>query len=149
MFEFEKEKNSFVPVVLYIDYINAEYKKYLKDNFKDISPRDFTYLVNIHYHPNISQRELADLLFVTEANVGQVIRRLEKYNLIVRDFDEKNKSRRIISLTDIGKSVVFTLLEVSMEWESNFFENYDEEQKKMFIQMLSDYFHKSRKDNEI
>lgn len=50
----------------------------LKNNFENITPRDFTYLVNIFYNPNISQRELADLLIVSEANVGQIVKRLEK-----------------------------------------------------------------------
>lgn len=32
------EKDSFIPIVLYIDYINAEYNKYLKNNFENITP---------------------------------------------------------------------------------------------------------------
>lgn len=130
-----------------MDYINAEYHKFLKNNFKDITPRDFTYLVNIFYHPNISQRELADLLIVSEANVGQIIKRLEKNDLIYRDFDEKNKSRRIINLTDNGKSAVFTLLGIAYKWEAKFFENYSLEDKKRFVNMISDYYQKSINDD--
>lgn len=142
-FDFGNGDNSFIPVILYMDYINAEYNKFLKNYFKDITPRDFTYLVNIFYHPNISQRELADLLVVSEANVGQIIKRLEKNNLIIRDFDEENKSRRIINLTDEGKSAVFSLLGIAYKWEAKFFENYDEDEKKIFINMISDYYRKS------
>ncbi len=126
-----------------MDYINAEYNKFLKNYFKDITPRDFTYLVNIFYHPNISQRELADILVVSEANVGQIIKRLEKNKLIYRDFDEENKSRRIINLTDEGKSAVFSLLGIAYKWEAKFFENYDIDEKKIFINMISDYYRKS------
>lgn len=142
-FDFGNGDNSFIPVILYMDYINAEYNKFLKNYFKDITPRDFTYLVNIFYHPNISQRELADILVVSEANVGQIIKRLEKNNLIIRDFDEENKSRRIINLTDEGKSAVFSLLGIAYKWEAKFFENYDEDEKKIFINMISDYYRKS------
>lgn len=142
-FDFGNGDNSFIPIVLYMDYINAEYNKFLKNYFKDITPRDFTYLVNIFYHPNISQRELADILVVSEANVGQIIKRLEKNNLIIRDFDEENKSRRIINLTDEGKSAVFSLLGIAYKWEAKFFENYDEDEKKIFINMISDYYRKS------
>ncbi len=142
-FDFGNENNSFIPIVLYIDYINAEYNKFLKTYFNDITPRDFTYLVNIFYHPNISQRELADLLVVSEANVGQIIKRLEKNNLIYRDYDEENKSRRIINLTDEGKSAVFSLLGIAYKWEAKFFENYDEDEKKIFVNMISDYYRKS------
>lgn len=147
MVDFEIGENSFIPIVLYMDYINAEYHKFLKNNFKDITPRDFTYLVNIFYHPNLSQRELADLLIVSEANVGQIIKRLEKNDLIYRDFDEKNKSRRIINLTDNGKSAVFTLLGIAYKWEAKFFENYSLEDKKRFVNMISDYYQKSINDD--
>lgn len=93
-----KEKyDLFKPIIIYIDYINIEYQKYLNNKFADITPRDFTYLITIHYHPNISQRQLARLLMVSEVNVGQIIRRLEKNDLIYRDFDENNRSRRIIN----------------------------------------------------
>lgn len=147
MVDFEKEENSFIPIILYMDYINAEYNKFLKNNFKNINPRDFTYLVNIFYHHNSSQRELADLLMVSEANVGQIVKRLEKNKLIYRDFDEKNKSSRIINLTDEGKSAVFTLLGIAYKWEAKFFENYTFEDKKRFISMISDYCQKSINDN--
>lgn len=147
MVDFEIGENLFIPIILYMDYINAEYHKFLKNNFKDITPRDFTYLVNIFYHPNLSQRELADLLIVSEANVGQIIKRLEKNDLIYRDFDEKNKSRRIINLTDNGKSAVFTLLGIAYKWEAKFFENYSLEDKKRFVNMISDYYQKSINDD--
>lgn len=142
-FDFKNEGNSYIPIVLYMDYINAEYNKFLKNYFKNITPRDFSYLVNIFYHPNISQRELADLLVVSEANVGQILKRLEKNNLICRNFDEKNKSRRIINLTDEGKSAVFTLLGIAYKWEAKFFENYGNEEKKIFVNMISDYYRTS------
>lgn len=139
----DNKKDSFIPIVLYIDYINAEYNKYLKNNFENITPRDFTYLVNIYYNPNISQRELADLLIVSEANVGQIIKRLEKNELVYRQFDDKNRSRRIINLTVKGRDAVYSLLEVARRWESKFFENYNLEDKKRFKEMISDYYQKS------
>ena len=47
---FEEERIYFTPIVLYTDYINLQFNKYLKENFKNITPRDFTYLSNIFYH---------------------------------------------------------------------------------------------------
>ena len=141
--------DNFIPVIFYIDYINIEYNKYLKKQFKGITPRDFTYLLNIHYHQNSSQRELADMLKVTEANAGQIIRRLEKNNLVSRDLDEKNKSRRIINLTDKGECAVLSILDVSKKWEDKFFEKYTPEDKKKFKAMISDYYSTSSSDDKI
>lgn len=141
-----KNKDEFIPIIFYIDYINIEYNKYLNKQFKGITPRDFTYLLNIHYHKNCSQRELADLLIVSEANAGQIIRRLEKNKLVTRDFDEKNKSRRIINLTDEGTHLVLSILDTSKKWESKFFEKYTPEDKKKFKTMISDYYQSSIND---
>lgn len=141
--DFKDKNDSFIPIIFYIDYINIEYHKYLNKKFKDITPRDFTYLINIYYHPNISQRQLADLLIVSEANVGQIIKRLENNNLIHRNFDENNKSRRIINLTEKGKTRILSLLEESQKWEDKFFEKYDIGDEMKFREMISDYYQKS------
>ena len=133
-------KEEYIPIILYIDYINIEYQKFLNEKFDDITPRDFSYLINIYYNPNLSQRELSNMLIVSEANAGQIIRRLEKNNLVKRGYDEKNKSRRIINLTDKGQSFVLSLLEASRKWESKFFENYSREDEIKFRYMISDYY---------
>ena len=137
------QNDPYIPLILYIDYINAEYNKYLKKNFENITPRDFSYLINIFYHPNISQRELSDLLIVSEANVGQIVKRLEKNGLIYREFDKQNKSRRLITLTDYGEKVVQSLLDITRVWEKNFFKKYTPNEEKKFREMISDYYQKS------
>ncbi|MBR6024790.1 MAG: MarR family transcriptional regulator [Methanobrevibacter sp.] len=128
------------PIVFYMDYINIEYNKYLNMKFKGLTPRDFTYLITIYYNPNLSQRELSNILIVSEVNVGQIIKRLEKNNLIKRDFDEKNKSRRIISLTNKGETFVLSILDASRKWENKFFEKYDIKDEIKFKEMISDYY---------
>lgn len=136
---FNHERIMFTPVVLYIDYLSLHFNNYLKKNFKDITPRDFTYLANINYHQNCSQKELAEKLFVSESNVTQIIKRLEKNGLVNRDIDEKNKSRRILSLTEKGKQILYTLLKDIYEGEGKFLENYDEEDVEKFKKMLYDF----------
>lgn len=131
------------PIILYVDYINLHFKKYLNDNYPEITPRDFTYLVNIFYHQNISQRELANFLFVSEANVAQIIKRLEKNELIVRTQDENNKSKKILNVTEKAKIIIFALLKEIWAWEEKFFEEYDAEDVLKFRKMIYDYADKS------
>lgn len=116
---FDHERIMFTPALLYIDYINLHFKYYLKKNHEDITPYDFTYLANIFYNPNCSQNDLAELLFVSESNVTQIIKRLEKNGLVKRDVDEKNKSRRILNLTEKGKEIYFKLLKEAYEGKPN------------------------------
>lgn len=136
---FSKERISYTPVILFTDYINLQFNNYLNNNYKNVSPRDFTYLVNIFYHQNISQRQLAELLYVSEANVAQIIKRLEKNELITRIPDESNKSRKMLFLTEKGKNIVFMLLKEIYEWESKFFDKYTDEEINIFKKILYDY----------
>ena len=136
---FDHERIMFTPALFYIDYINLHYKNYLKKNHEDITPRDLTYLANIFYNQNCSQKDLAEALFVSESNVTQIIRRLEKNGLVTKEVDEKNKSRRILSLTKKGKELLFTLLKEIYEGEAIFFEKYAPEDVEKFKKMLYDY----------
>ena len=98
---FEKERIEFTPVIYFINYINLIHDNHLKEKFKNITPRDFTYLSNIFYHRNISQKELAEMLFVSESNVTQIINRLEKNGYVIRENDYKNNRGNFISRQQI------------------------------------------------
>lgn len=139
---FEDDRINFTPLILYIDYIHLLQDDYYKRNYPSITPRDVTYLINIFYHQNCSQKDLADLLFVSEANVAQIIKRLEKNQYITRTPDLNNKSRKIINLTDDGKIIVFKLLKDMYEGEGEFFKDYSPEDVEKFKKMLYEYSQK-------
>lgn len=140
---FEEERINFTPVILYVDYINLQFSNYLKHSSTDITPRDFTYLVNIFYHPNCSQKYLADLLYVSESNVTQIIKKLEKKGLVTRTVDVTNKSRKVINLSEDGRLIVWKLMKLIFEWEAKFFEEYDDGDEQKFKKMIYDYSEKS------
>ena len=136
---FEEERINFTPIIMYIDYIHLLQDDYYKRNYENITPRDVTYLMNIFYHQNCSQKDLSKLLYVSESNVTQIIKKLEKNGFIVRISDEKNKSRKIINLSNKGKLLVFSLLKDMFEWESEFFKDYSAEDVEKFKKMLYKY----------
>ena len=140
---FEEERIYFTPIVLYTDYINLQFNKYLKENFKNITPRDFTYLSNIFYHQNVSQRQLAELLYVSESNVAQIVKRLENNGLIFRTCDANNKSKKVLNLTEKGKLIVFSVLKDIYEWEASFFDKYDDVDIEKFKRIMYEYSQKS------
>lgn len=105
---FEDDRINFTPLILYIDYIHLLQDDYYKRNYPTITPRDVTYLMNIFYHQNCSQKDLADLLFVSEANVAQIIKRLEKNQYITRTPDLNNKK----PFTDVAN--IEEILETTM-----------------------------------
>ena len=140
---FEKERIQITPIILYIDYITLHFQKYLKNKYSDITPRDFTYLSNIYYNQNCSQKQLADLLYVSESNVAQIIKKLEKNGLITRCSDKTNKSKKIINLSEKGKLILFSLIKDVYEWDAKIFDQYTKEEVELFKKMIYDYSNKS------
>lgn len=139
----EDENNLLTPIILYINYINFQQNDYFKKNFKNTTPMDFVYLANIYFHQNISQKDLSELLYVSEANVAQIIKRLEKNGLIIRRIDENKKSRKNIDLTEKGRLLISHIIKVNYEWEDGFFKDYNSDEVELFKKMLYDLYQKS------
>ena len=55
-------------------------------------------------HPGIHVGGLADLLGVTKGSVSEIIRKLEKKALVMKDTDEHNLSKLSLYLTEKGKT---------------------------------------------
>ena len=127
------------PVFYFINYINVIHDNYLKEHFKDIAPRDFTYLSNIYYHEGISQKELADLLCVSQSNVAQIIKRLENNGYVKREVVKDDNGKKILSLTNKGDSAFSSLLNLIVDFESQLFKDYSAEDKEKFKQMVLNY----------
>lgn len=136
---FDEERIDLTPIILYVDYINIQYKDYLKKNYDDLTPRDVTYLVNIFYNQDISQRQLSELLCVSESNVTQIIKKLEKNQFLTRSPSNDNKSRKVIHLTEKGRVTTIKLIKLFYERESKFFEKYDDDEIRLFKKMIYDY----------
>lgn len=140
---FEDERINFTPLSLYVNYIHIIHREYLINNYENLTPVDVTYLMNIFYNSNCSQRDLSELFFVSESNVTQIIKKLEKNGFITRTPDEKNKSRKILNLTNEGKIIVFKLIKEMYEWEGDFFKDYSPEDVEKFRKMIYDYSQKA------
>ncbi|MBR0272140.1 MAG: MarR family transcriptional regulator [Methanobrevibacter sp.] len=140
---FDEERLEITPFFYFINYLNVLHDNFLKENFKEITPRDFTYLSNIYYNPGISQKELAELLYVSESNVAQIIKRLEKSGQVRREVLKDNKGRKVLSLTEKGEDVFNMLLDMICEGEDHYFSDYSDEDKRKFKEMLYLFCEKS------
>lgn len=109
----------FTPTNLYMEYILLSYNNFLKENLEDvpITHGELTYIYNIKYAGSISQRELSDILYVSEANVTKMIKKLEKKGFVKRQIDETNKSRKILSLTEDGERIFLKIHLLTGQWE--------------------------------
>ncbi|AWX31955.1 MarR family winged helix-turn-helix transcriptional regulator [Methanosphaera sp. BMS] len=132
------ERMPFTPLTFYMEYILLRYNNYLKNkltNF-DITQGEITFIYNIFYYKSFSQRELANLLFVSEAYVTKMLKKLEKKGYIVRKIDEKNSSKKIVSLSQKGELLVHQILKLTYEWETLFTQTLSDADKDKFKENL-------------
>lgn len=117
--DWETDRIVFTPTNLYMEYILLSYNNFLKENLDDaqITYGELTYIYNIKFYPGISQRELAETLFVSEANIAKMVKKLVNKGLVEKRKDENNKSRNILFLTDKGEEVFIKINVLTCGWE--------------------------------
>lgn len=126
------------PINLYMEYLQLNYNDFLTKKLEDveITYGELTYIYNIKYYPSISQRELAEKLYVSEANVAKMVKKLVKKGLVEKTKDESNKSRNILSLTDEGEELFDKINVITCGWERNLTKNFTNEEYFEFKQKL-------------
>ncbi|MBE6499574.1 MAG: winged helix-turn-helix transcriptional regulator [Methanobrevibacter thaueri] len=136
--DWKEDRIVLTPTNLYMEYILLSYNNFLKENLKDvkITYGELTYIYNIKYFPGISQRELAEVLFVSEANVTKMVKKLVGKGLVVKQKDDCNKSRNILFLTDKGEEVFVKINVLTCGWERKITRNLSNEKLFEFKKFL-------------
>lgn len=134
----ENDRIVFTPTNLYMEYILLSYNNFLKENLDDvqITYGELTYIYNIKFYPGISQRELAETLFVSEANIAKMVKKLVNKGLVEKRKDENNKSRNILFLTDKGEEVFIKINVLTCGWERKITKKLSNEKYFEFKEIL-------------
>ena len=132
------ERKQMTPINLYMEYILLGYNNFLKEKIIDVNITygELTYIYNIGYVDSVSQKELADILYVSQANVTKMVKKLEKKGFITRQTDENNKSKKVLSLTSNGKEILLKINEITLEWEKIVTEKINNENIANFKEIL-------------
>ena len=143
--EWQKDRIVLTPTNLYMEYILLSYNNYLKDKLEDIEITygELTYIYNIKFFPSISQRELAEILFVSEANVAKMVKKLVKKGIVEKRKDENNKSRNILRLTEKGEELFVKVNLITCGWEMEITKNLSNEEFFKFKEQLYDLIKQS------
>ena len=117
--DWKEDRIMFTPLNLYMEYILLSYNNYLKNNLEDvdITYGELTYIYSIKYYGPSSQRQMAERLYVSEANVAKMIKKLVKKGLVEKQKDENNKSRNVLSLTKKGEEAFVKINVLTCGWE--------------------------------
>lgn len=136
--DWKNDRIILTPTNLYMEYILLSYNNFLKEKLDDvqITYGELTYIYNIKFFPGLSQRELADTLYVSEANVAKMIKKLVKKGLIEKRKDENNKSRNTLFLTKKGEDVFAKINLITCGWERSITKNFSNEEYSEFKQKL-------------
>ena len=143
--EWQKDRIVFTPTNLYMEYILLSYNNYLKNKLEDIEITygELTYIYNIKFFPSISQRELAEILYVSEANVAKMVKKLVKKGIVEKRKDESNKSRNVLRLTDKGEELFVKINVITCGWEREITKNLSNDEFFNFKEQLYDMIKES------
>lgn len=144
-FNISEELKYGAPFTIYMEYILLNYNNFLGKHLinENITTREFLYLFNIFSNKNISQKQLAELMYVSEANITKIVKKLIEKGYVSRRKDDNNKSRNLLALTKKGMDIVLQMLKLTMEWESKVSDNYDSGSIVEFKDILYDISEKS------
>ncbi|WP_279626318.1 MarR family winged helix-turn-helix transcriptional regulator [Desulfofustis glycolicus] len=104
------------------------------------------YLAEIHMIKSIKENEgihvtgLADMLGVTKGAVSQIIKKLERKGMVVKDTDPRNLSRLVLKLTLKGKTAYMYHEKMHQEIDEFFniaLKNATEKNKKFLKDLLN------------
>ena len=73
---------------------------------KEVVPGQYPLLNYLSKHPDASQQDLANMLFVSPASVAQSTKRLQGVGMLEKTTDPENLRKKRLRLTAAGQSVV-------------------------------------------
>lgn len=93
-------------------------------------------LMCISKHPDLSQKELAELEDVSTAAIAVSLKKLEKGGYVERVVDAKDNRSNNIRITEKGQNVVRQSIHIFQDVEKQTFADFSEEEKLQFLGFL-------------
>ena len=120
--------------------ITKGFGEFYKEESKglNINPAEAMFLSMIYYKDGISQREIANELIVSEANITKTFKKLEQKELAYKTIDESNNARRNLHLTEKGEETFEKCIKIYEDFDEILFNGLnDDEKEKMKEQIQS------------
>ena len=131
-----------IPLQLAIVYLFRSHTNYLRKSLKntEITLGQFPVVVETHKHKTISQKELADILFLSEGTISKTIKqledKLEDKGIIEHKVNPENRRQNKISLTRKGSEIAERLKYTEIDWEKKVIEEIPPEELGNFFDNL-------------
>lgn len=133
---------TFLRVITNLSQINKKIRNYGTD--EPLHEAEIHMIKSIKDNEGIHVTGLAEMLGITKGAVSQMIKKLERKGMIIKDTDPKNLSRLVLRLTQKGNTAYLYHEELHREFDALFssaLENATEENKvflKKFLDSLDE-----------
>lgn len=124
-----------VPIYPALSLIIKGHNTFFDEKLKGtgVSAAELPYIVRIYADNNkLTQRDLCNLFFVSEPVVARTLKNLEKKGFIIRNKDPKNRTRKLLSLTDSGIEISKRMFDINDEWEKLLFDNFTSDEIEIY-----------------
>lgn len=93
-------------------------------------------LYYIHDHEKISQRQLAQLMSITDSSAGRLLDRLQRDGHVKRIASETDRRVTLVELTEEGRETIEELLPLGIEFQYKLMDGIDEQELEIFQNVL-------------
>jgi DNA-binding MarR family transcriptional regulator len=133
-----KIDNSEISLGLLVSMIHRTRMMFLNDKMgnMDITAGQFPFITVLSNEEGISQEELAAHFHIDKGTVARALRKLEDKEYLFRKVDSLNRRRYLIYLTEKGRKVVPTVLNIEKEWENSMCSRFSEEDYNNLFDIL-------------
>ncbi|MBQ2961435.1 MAG: winged helix-turn-helix transcriptional regulator [Methanobrevibacter sp.] len=128
-----------VPAFPALNMIIKWHTKFFEDKLEgtNVNPSELPYIIRIgEQNGELTQKDLSNLFLVSEPVVARTLKNLEKKGFIIRSIDQKNKTRRLISLSSKGFEIREKTLHLEEDWCNSLFKVLSEDEKRKFNEIL-------------
>ena len=124
-----------IPIYPAMSLIAKGHNKFFDEKLEGtgVSAAELPYIIRIYAESNkLTQRDLCDLFFVSEPVVARTLKNLENKGFIIRNKDPKNRTRKLLSLTDRGVEISKRMFDINDEWEKAILKDMTSEEIESF-----------------
>lgn len=124
-----------IPIYPAMSLIAKGHNKFFDEKLEGtgVSAAELPYIIRIYAESNkLTQRDLCDLFFVSEPVVARTVKNLESKGFIIRNKDPKNRTRKLLSLTDRGVEISKRMFDINDEWEKAILKDMTSEEIESF-----------------
>lgn len=113
-------KNDNIPLSALISIIKQQHVIFLNKVLENegIRAGQTPYLIYLLYHEKSCQEDLAKYYKQDKGVVARGIRKLEENELILKEIDENNRRKSVLSLNEEGKRLAKRIIEINEQWET-------------------------------